>query len=60
MSAQNERTRSYLEGLPFYDAVWARVEEIVKAESVAWGGQAGGLRRGGATYFVLKREPPKQ
>jgi prolyl oligopeptidase len=59
-SAQSERTRSYLEGLPLYDAVRARVEEVVTSESVTWGGRSGGLRRGGATYFVVKREPPKQ
>jgi prolyl oligopeptidase len=59
-SAQNERTRAFLEGSPSFDAVRARVGEIVKAESVGWGGRFGGPLKGGAKYFVLKREPPKQ
>ncbi len=59
-AAQNERTRAYLDGLPSYEAVRARVEEVVKAESVSWGSWAGGPLRGGSSYFVLEREPPKQ
>ncbi len=59
-AAQNERTRAFLDGLPSYEAVRARVEEVVKAASVAWGSWTGGPLRGGSTYFVLEREPPKQ
>ncbi|MHB8245148.1 MAG: prolyl oligopeptidase family serine peptidase [Acidimicrobiales bacterium] len=59
-AAQNARTRSFLEGLPPYSAVRERVEEVLKTESVAWGGWSAGPRRGGSRYFVLEREPPKQ
>ena len=58
--AQNEQTRAFIEALPAYEAVRARVAEVVKAESVSWGGWVSGPRLGGSTYFVLKREPPKQ
>jgi prolyl oligopeptidase len=59
-AAQNERTRAFLEKVPSYGAVHQRVEEVVKAKSVAWGGWRDGIRRGGAPYFVLKHEPPRQ
>lgn len=64
-AAQNARTRAFLRGLPSYDAVRARAAEIATAESVSWGRTSYGTRfegprRGGSTYFVLKREPPKQ
>lgn len=54
--AQDRRTRSYLENLPFYGAVRRRAEEILKAESVTYGA----LRRYGSAYFALKYQPPKQ
>ncbi|HVC13916.1 MAG TPA: prolyl oligopeptidase family serine peptidase [Acidimicrobiales bacterium] len=59
-TAQNERTRAFLGATPSYGAVRQRVEEIVRARSVAWGEWRSGVRRGGSAYFVLKREPPKQ
>lgn len=64
-AAQNARTRALLEGLPGYDAVRRRVEELVRAESVAWGRLSydetyEGPQRAGSAYLVLKREPSKQ
>lgn len=59
-AAQNMVTRALLEALPAYGAVRKRIEEVVKAESVAWGGWSSGPRRGGSRYYVLKREPPNQ
>jgi prolyl oligopeptidase len=64
-AAQNARTRGFLESVPSYAAVRRRAEEIVKAESVAWGRSSYGTgfegpRLAGAAYFVLEREPPKQ
>ena len=54
--AQDRRTRSYLENLPFYGAVRRRAGELLKAESVTFGA----LRRAGSAYFALKDQPPKQ
>lgn len=54
--AQDRRTRSYLENLPFHRAVRRRAEEILKAESVTFGA----LRRAGPAYFALKNQPPRQ
>jgi prolyl oligopeptidase len=54
--AQDRRTRSYLESLPFYDAVRRRAGEVLKAESVTYDA----LRRAGSAYFALKHQPPKQ
>src|SRR5262245_38500779 len=55
-TAQDRRTRSYLEDLPFYSAVRGRAAEILKAESVRYDA----LARAGSAYFALKRQPPKQ
>lgn len=59
-AAQNARTRAFVEELPSYGAVRERVEEVLTADSVAWGDWSDGPRRSGSTYVVLKREPPKQ
>jgi prolyl oligopeptidase len=54
--AQDRRTRSYLENLPFYGAVRRRAGEVLKAESVTFRA----LRRAGSAYFALKDQAPKQ
>jgi prolyl oligopeptidase len=54
--AQNRRTRSYLENLPFHGAVRRRVGEILMAEAVRYGS----VERAGLVYFALKYQPPKQ
>jgi prolyl oligopeptidase len=54
--AQDRRTHSYLEDLPFYDAVRRRAAEVLKAESVRYDG----LAHAGSAYFALKHQPPKQ
>jgi prolyl oligopeptidase len=64
-AAQNAETRKLLDGLPAYDAVRGRVEEILRAESVSWGRLSfdetyEGPQRAGDAYLVLKREPPRQ
>jgi prolyl oligopeptidase len=54
--AQNRRTRSYLENLPFYGAVRRRAAAVLKAEAVRYDA----LRHAGSAYFAFKRQPPKQ
>src|SRR5258708_24974236 len=54
--AQDRRTRSYLETLPFYAAIRRRAGEVLKAESVRYDA----LRRAGSAYLALKHQPPKQ
>ena len=54
--AQDRRTRSYLQNLPFYGAVRRRAGEVLKAESVTYDA----LRRAGSAYFALKYQPSKQ
>jgi len=54
--AQDRRTRSYLENLPFYGAVRRRAAEVLNAESVRYDA----LARAGSAYFALKHQPPKQ
>jgi prolyl oligopeptidase len=53
---QHERTMAYLTGLPSYDAIRRRAQEILTVDSTSYAD----LTRGGATYFVLKFQPPKQ
>jgi prolyl oligopeptidase len=53
---QDRRTRSYLESLPFRDAVRGRVAEVLTAEPVRYDV----LRHAGSAYFALKRQPPNQ
>jgi prolyl oligopeptidase len=54
--AQHRRTRSYLENLPFRDAVRRRVAEVLMTEP----GRYDTLRHAGSAYFALKHQPPKQ
>ncbi len=54
--AQHERTTSYLTSLPSYLEIRNRAEEIITADSTSYTN----LKRGGPTYFALKRRPPKQ
>src|SRR5688500_567169 len=55
-SAQAEHTRAYLDALPDRAAVGDRVRELLAAESVDYDR----LRKAGAHYFALKRQPPLQ
>ena len=54
--AQHERTMAYLRALPSYEDIRRRAEEILAADSTSYARP----QRGGATYFVLKQQPPKQ
>ena len=54
--AQDWLTRSYLENLPFRDAVRRRVAEVLMAEPVKYDSP----RHAGSAYFALKHQPPKQ
>jgi hypothetical protein len=54
--AQHERTVAYLRSSPSYEDIRRRAEEILKVESTSYAD----LRRGGATTFALKTQPPKQ
>ena len=53
---QDERTREYLRSLPGYQEILRRAQEVIAAPSTSYAE----LRRGGATYFALKHQPPKQ
>jgi prolyl oligopeptidase len=55
-AAQDARARAYLGALPSRDAIRRRFEEILKVESTAYDAPA----LGGATYFALKAQPPRQ
>src|SRR5258708_17039431 len=52
--AQDRRTRSYLETLPFYAAIRRRAGGVLKAESV----KDDALRPAGSAYLALKHQPP--
>jgi prolyl oligopeptidase len=52
--AQDRRTRSYLEKLPFRDAVRQRVAEVLTTEPVRYDA----LRHAGPAYFALKWVAP--
>src|ERR1700761_8607335 len=54
--AQDQRTRGYLEDLPFRDEVHRRVAEVLMAEPVGYDA----LRHAGPAYFALKHQPPNQ
>lgn len=55
-TSQNQRTRGYLENLPFYDAIHRRAAEVLMAESV-W---HDAVRHAGSAYFAIKRQPQRQ
>jgi prolyl oligopeptidase len=54
--AQQHLTGTYFDGLPWRDALRARVEMLLNAERTSYQS----LRSGGSTYFVLKEQPPRQ
>lgn len=54
--AQDRRTRAYLDSVPFREAMRARCEEILMAETTVYSEPA----RGGAIYFALRTQPPLQ
>ena len=54
--AQQERTGAYFAGIPWRDALRARVEQLLKAEGATYKR----LLPGGSTIFALKVQAPKQ
>lgn len=54
--AQNDRTRAYLKGLPAYDEIRRRMREVISSVTTSYAD----LKAGGASYFALKRQPPRQ
>jgi prolyl oligopeptidase len=54
--AQQQRTRAYLDGIPWRDALRARVEQLLKAETTTYKQ----LMSGGGTFFALKMHTPRQ
>ena len=54
--AQQERTGAYFAGIPWRDALRARVEQLLKAEGATYKR----LLTGGSTIFALKVQAPKQ
>ncbi len=55
-SAQDRRTRDYLDQLAFRPALRARVRQLLASEGTSYRS----VRRGGSTYFALEHRPPKQ
>jgi prolyl oligopeptidase len=47
--AQQQRTRAYFDGIPWRDALRARVKQLLKAERTTYKG----LLSGGSTLFAL-------
>jgi prolyl oligopeptidase len=54
--AQQQRTRTYFGGIPWRDALRARVEQLLKAEGTTYKR----LLSGGSTFFALKVQTPRQ
>ena len=54
--AQQQRTRAYFDGIPWRDALRARVEQLLKAERTTYMR----LVSGGSTFFALKVQTPRQ
>jgi len=54
--AQQQRTRAYFDGIPWRDALRARVEQLLKAERTTYMR----LVSGGSTVFALKVQTPRQ
>src|ERR1700756_2324543 len=54
--AQQQRTRAYLDGISWRDALRARVEQLLKAERTTYKR----LLSGGNTFFALKVQTPRQ
>ena len=55
-AAQDAATRESLDAVPARPAIAARFEEILAADSTTYGS----VKRGGATYFAMKSQPPLQ
>ena len=54
--AQQQRTRTYFGGIPWRDALRARVEQLLKSERTTYKR----LLSGGSTFFALKVQTPRQ
>jgi prolyl oligopeptidase len=54
--AQQHRSRAYFGGIPWRDALRARVEQLLKSERTAYKR----LLSGGSTFFALKVQTPRQ
>ena len=54
--AQQERTRTYFDGIPWRDTLRARAEQLLKAERTTYKR----LLSGGSTFFALKAQTPRQ
>src|SRR5229473_1428656 len=54
--AQQQRARAYFDGIPWRDALRARVEQLLKAERTTYKR----LVSGGSTFFALKVQSPRQ
>jgi prolyl oligopeptidase len=53
--AQQRRTRAYLDGIPWRDALRTRVEQLLTGEMTAYKA----LRSGGGAFFALKVQTPR-
>src|SRR6266481_4229857 len=54
--AQQHRSRTYFGGIPWRDALRARVEQLMKSERTTYNR----LLSGGSTFFALKVQTPRQ
>lgn len=54
--AQQQRSRAYFDGIPWRDALRARVEQLLKSEKTTYKR----LLSGGDTFFALKAQTPRQ
>jgi len=54
--AQQQRTRAYLDQIPWRDALRARVEQLLKADRTTYKG----LLAGGSSFFALKVQTRRQ
>src|SRR5258706_5980387 len=55
-TAQQQRTRFYFDGIPWRDALRARAEQLLKAETTTYKR----LVSGGRAFFALKVQMPRQ
>ena len=55
-AAQDAETRAYLDAVPGREAIRSRLQEILAVDSTSYDQ----VKRGGSTYFLLKRQPPLQ
>jgi prolyl oligopeptidase len=54
--AQQQRTRAYFDGIPWREALRARVEQLLKGDRTTYKR----LVSGGSTFFALKVQTPRQ